>query len=167
MIRNNETGNTSLRDEWQTPKKLWNKLNEQYKFSIDCCANKENTKCKHYYYCSKEKPFENYNSISFIYTCWMNPPFSKAFLMFEHFFKVIKKGVAIYRCDNMETKIWQEIIFKNANWIFIFNKRISYEKFKGSGSRFPSSLIGIGVKPPINLNDTILLITQKKSIKNE
>jgi hypothetical protein len=79
---------------------------------------------------------------------WMNPPFSKAKEMFEHFFKVVSNGVAIYRCDNLETSIWQDIILPNSDWIFFPRGSICYKGMKGSGSRFPSALIGIGVEPP-------------------
>ena len=76
--------------------------------------------------------------------------------MFKHFFKEVEKGVAIYRCDNMETKLWQEIILPNATWIFIPNGRISYEGMEGSGSRFPSALIGFNVEPPKGLKGITL-----------
>ena len=81
---------------------------------------------------------------------------AKAFEMFEHFFKVVKKGVAIYRCDNMETKVWQDVILKNATWIFIPKGRICYEGMKGKGSRFPSALIGYNVDTPKGLNGVVL-----------
>ena len=74
------------------------------------------------------------------------------------FFSVVNKGVAIYRCDNMETKVWQEIILKNATWIFIPKGRIKYEGFKGTGSRFPSALIGFNVKVPKNLSGKIMFL---------
>jgi len=86
----------------------------------------------------------------------MNPPFTKAFEMFTHFTNVATKGVCIYRCDNLETKVWQDIIFPNASWILIPKGRINYESIKGSGSRFPSALIGFGVEPPKNVKGTIL-----------
>jgi len=88
----------------------------------------------------------------------MNPPFSKAYEMFNHFFKSVKSGVAIYRCDNLETKIWQDVIFPNATWIFIPGGRVCYEGMKGSGSRFPSALIGFNAPKPKGLNGTILKI---------
>lgn len=37
------------RDEWETPKELWDELNDQYGFFIDCCANKENAKTNRYF----------------------------------------------------------------------------------------------------------------------
>jgi|GEM_PF-2381117 len=153
---NDGSGNIAARDEWQTPQWLFNELNRQYNFKFDCCATYLNRKCKDY-------------SDNFLYfkaiclselrkCCWMNPPFSKSLKMFEHFFKVVFKGVTIYRSDNLETKLWQDIIMKNATWIFIFNYRVNYEGEEGKGARFPSALIGYNVEPPINLNGTILII---------
>jgi hypothetical protein len=153
---NNGKGNNESRDEWETPNWLFNKLNEQYDFYFDCCASENNTKCL--LYATKFMEIKKLTEIS-----WMNPPFSKAKEMFEHFFKVINKGVAIYRCDNMETSIWQKIIFPNADWIFIFDKRINYEGESGKGARFPSALIGIGVETPKEFEGSVLLINKLKN----
>ena len=154
---NNGKGDCIERDSWQTPKDIWNKLNNQYKFEFDCCASKLNTKCPQWF--SISNPFFNTTKDFIDYTiCWMNPPFSKSKEMFNHFFKVVSKGIAIYRCDNMETKIWQEIILPNINWVFIPKGRISYEGKVGKGSRFPSALIGVGLPPPINLKGKLLTI---------
>ena len=156
MEGNNGKGNIKERDTWQTPQWLFDKLNNQYNFLTDCCSDDKNRKCDHYY--TKEKPFEDFNPFTKIGKCWMNPPFSKAKEMFEHFFKIVKKGVCIYRCDNLETVLWQDVIFKNANWIFIPRSRIIYEGMEGKGSRFPSALIGVGLKPPKNLDGYTLII---------
>ena len=131
------------RDDWETPKKLWDKLHKQYKFRFDCCASEENTKCFNWTQDFFSRPIVEG-------VAWMNPPFSKASDMFEHFFKTVSRGVAIYRCDNMETKVWQ-MILKKASWIHVFDKRICYEGHEGKGARFPSSLIGLNVAPPKNI----------------
>jgi len=158
MKGNDGSGNTIERDDWQTPQWLFDKLDKQYNFLFDCCATKENTKSQ-----SWSSNFINEITNDTRDSCWMNPPFTLAEEMFEHFFKVISKGVAIYRCDNMEIKIWQNIILKNADWIFIPKGRISYEGKEGTGSRFPSALIGIGVKPPMDLVGFTLLIKRETS----
>jgi len=140
------------RDEWQTPAWLFNILNAQYGFTFDCCANEENRKCERY-----SSDFLNVverdvaNDV-----CWMNPPFSKAYEMFQHFFEVCKRGVAIYRCDNMETKVWQDVIFPHATWIFIPATRIQYEGLQGKGVRFPSALIGYNVNPPRGIDGVLI-----------
>ncbi len=153
MKANNGSGNTIERDDWETPKWLFDILNKQYNFTFDCCSTDKNTKCNVW-----TDDFLDYNEDFTHDLSWMNPPFSKAEHMFDHFFKVVSKGVAIYRCDNMETKIWQNIILPNADWIFIPKGRISYEGKEGKGSRFPSALIGIGVEPPKELEGFTLLI---------
>jgi hypothetical protein len=145
----NGKGNNPSRDEWETPRELIELLHKQYDFNLDCCATSKTKKLLSY--CSDFESFLGDGAIA-----WMNPPFSKAERMIEHFFKVIKNGVMIYRCDNMETAIWQRIILKNADWVFIPSYRICYEGMDGKGSRFPSALIGIGVKPPKNLKGIIL-----------
>jgi len=155
MLRANKgSGNNEDRDLWQTPKILFDNLNKQYNFTFDCCANEENTKCE--LFSSNFKEWADIELLNKI--CWINPPFSKSKEMFEHFFKVITKGVAIFRCDNMETKVWQDIILKNANWIFIPKGRVNYEGFIGKSSVFGSALIGFNVKPPIGLEGIVLYL---------
>ena len=155
MKANNGTGNNSLRDGWQTPKQLFDILNNQYNFSFDCCSNGKDNKCN-----SWTRNFEMYVEAT-DHISWMNPPFSIAWKMFEHFFKTIKKGVAIYRCDNFETGLWQKVIFPNCSWLFIRNKRISYEGIDGDGARFPSALIGVNVKKPRNIEGVTLNIGER------
>jgi len=157
---NDGTGNNEERDEWRTNQELWNLLNEQYYFSFDCCANETNHKTTYY-----SNDFLSNTKIDLVTVAWMNPPFSKAKEIFEHFFKVITKGVAIYRCDNMETKVWQEIILEKADWVFIPKGRVNYEGMKGTGSRFPSALIGFNIEPPKNIKGQLLMT--KRGIKNE
>lgn len=157
MKGNNGTGNNESRDLWQTDQKLFDTLNSQFNFNIDCCANKTNNKCELFYDDFERTKIEDFKDI----VVWMNPPFSKASEMFTHFFKVVSKGVAIFRCDNLETKVWQNIILKNCDWIFIPQGRWSYTPFEfsrneGKGTRFPSALIGIGVEPPKELKGCIL-----------
>jgi len=157
MKGNDGTGNVIERDDWETPMKIFNILNKQYSFKLDCCAILRNSKCPLH-----SNDFLKETKID--YLSWMNPPFSKATDMFEHFFKVVKRGVCIYRCDNIETKIWQDIILKNANWIFIPKGRISYEGKAGKGSRFPSALIGFNVPVPNGLDGATLNLNKENSV---
>ncbi len=152
MKANDGTGNNAARDEWETPLMLIQALHAQYKFDVDLCSTKLNKKAQ--FYCSDIEQIERKDIVG--YVAWMNPPFSKAHQMFTHFFKIITRGVAIYRCDNMESKLWQDIILKNASWIFIPNKRVNYERLNGDGARFPSAIIGFNVDPPIHLHGKVL-----------
>lgn len=152
MKGNNGSGNNQNRDVWQTPQELFNTLNEQYKFTFDCCADHGNRKVAHY-----ADDFLKFKFREIKGTCWMNPPFSKAQDMFVQFFNVVDSGVAIYRCDNLETSIWQNIIFSKCDWVFIPKGRISYEGISGDGARFPSALIGFNVEKPKNIIGNTLI----------
>jgi len=152
MKANNGSGNNESRDIWKTPRVLFRMLDRQYDFNFDCCARFEDTKCEDYTDEFEDKSMYDLEENM----CWMNPPFSKADIMFKQFFKVVSRGIAIYRCDNFETKIWQEIILPNADWIFIPNKRVKYEGMNGKGSRFPSALIGFNVEEPKDLKGRLL-----------
>ena len=154
---NDGKGNVPERDLWETQQELWDQLNNQYNFNFDCCASKTNSKTD--LYSSDFKSVRKEDIINMF--CWMNPPFSKAFEMFKHFFRVVDYGVAIYRCDNMETKVWQDIILKNADWIFFPRGRINYNGLNGVGARFPSALIGVNVPQPQNIKG-ITLFTKPK-----
>ena len=156
-LDNKGKGNVSNRDDWQTPQWLFNKLNEQYRFTFDCCASKENR--KHLWYSNDFLNIINeIGQAQYIsdHTVWMNPPFSKAPEMIRHFFEIVDHGVSIYRMDNMETKIWQHILAKS-DWIHIFDKRINYEGKAGKGAVFGSALFGIGVEPPKDFNGTTMI----------
>ena len=155
MKGNNGKGNNPLRDGWITPSWICEPLAKQYDITFDCCATSLNYKYGNY-----SSDFESVKSVNGI--AWMNPPFSIAWRMFEHFFKVVKKGISIYRCDNLETGLWQKVIFPNATWIFFPDRRVSYDGLDGDGARFPSALIGFNVDPPKGLAGTTLQIMEQK-----
>ena len=40
---------SSNSDQWETPQKLFDELNQKYNFSVDVCALPENAKCEKYF----------------------------------------------------------------------------------------------------------------------
>lgn len=63
---------SSTTDMWETPKDLFDKLDEEFKFQTDVCAIKQNAKCKRFY--TPEQ-----NGLKQIWTgvCWCNPPYGR------------------------------------------------------------------------------------------
>lgn len=70
----NEGMYSSNSDEWGTPQKLFDELNERFDFDVDVCANAENAKCRRYF--SKEEDGLKQDWTQFK-TCWMNPPYGR------------------------------------------------------------------------------------------
>ena len=40
---------SSATDNWSTPQDFFNKLNDEFHFTLDVCADENNHKCEHYY----------------------------------------------------------------------------------------------------------------------
>ena len=60
----------SIKQDWTTPKSLFNKLNEEFKFEWDLAADAQNALCEKFY--SKENNGLNQKWDG---VCWLNPPY--------------------------------------------------------------------------------------------
>ena len=70
---NNEIMFSSKTDEWSTPQDLFDKLNEEFHFDLDVCANKSNHKCALYYNREQDglkMPWKDH-------VVWCNPPYGR------------------------------------------------------------------------------------------
>jgi site-specific DNA-methyltransferase (adenine-specific) len=63
---------TSRTDEWATPQKLFDELNQEYQFTLDPCATPENAKCPQYF--TKEQDGLNQKWPGRVF---MNPPYGR------------------------------------------------------------------------------------------
>src|SRR5690242_11748450 len=57
---------------WATPQDFFERLNDEFHFDIDVCANDENAKCAQYY-----TEIENGLLQKWKGTVWMNPPYGR------------------------------------------------------------------------------------------
>lgn len=64
--------NASKTEEWETPQEFFNKLNEEFHFTLDVCATRENAKCPRFI--TKQ---DNALNLDLNGTCWMNPPYGR------------------------------------------------------------------------------------------
>lgn len=69
---NKEVMFSSKTDLWETPQDFFDKLNEEFHFTIDVCATPENAKCKKFYTIDDDglsKPWDG--------VVWCNPPYGR------------------------------------------------------------------------------------------
>lgn len=60
-------------DEWATPDDLFQKLDNEFQFTVDAAATKENTKCKYYFDSERDGLEQDWgNEVVFV-----NPPYSQ------------------------------------------------------------------------------------------
>lgn len=60
-------------DEWETPSAMFEKLNEEFHFTLDPCATSENRKCSKYYTLTEDGLKQNWGG----QIVFCNPPYSK------------------------------------------------------------------------------------------
>lgn len=60
----------SIKQDWNTPKSLFDKLNSEFNFQWDLAASKENALCSNFYTKEDDGLKQVWNGI-----CWLNPPY--------------------------------------------------------------------------------------------
>src|SRR4051794_30568294 len=63
---------SSESDCWATPQPFFDKLNEEFGFTLDVCATPENAKCTHYFSPQMDGLKQTWRGV-----CWMNPPYGR------------------------------------------------------------------------------------------
>ena len=64
---------SSKTDEWSTPQDLFDKLNEEFHFDLDVCANESNHKCALYY----DRKQDGLKMPWTDHVVWCNPPYGR------------------------------------------------------------------------------------------
>jgi phage N-6-adenine-methyltransferase len=63
---------SSATDLWSTPQDFYDKLNEEFHFTLDVCATPENAKCERYFTKEQDGLAQTWDGV-----CWMNPPYGR------------------------------------------------------------------------------------------
>lgn len=64
---------SSKKEEWGTPQELFDKLNEQYHFTLDAAASEKNAKCEKFYDIKTNGLLQDWENE----TVWLNPPYGR------------------------------------------------------------------------------------------
>lgn len=65
---------SSTTNEWETPQEFFDKLNEEFNFTLDPCATPKNAKCKKFYTIKEDGLKQNWQGE----TVFCNPPYGRA-----------------------------------------------------------------------------------------
>lgn len=134
---NNAVMFSSKSAEWETPQNLFDKLNEEFHFSLDVCATPENTKCEHYYTSEQDGLSQPWKGV-----IWCNPPYGKSIGGW------VRRGLLAAADGNVvvmllpartDTRWFHEYIYNKAEVRFIKGRL----KFGGSknAAPFPSMIV--------------------------
>jgi phage N-6-adenine-methyltransferase len=72
----------SAKQEWTTPQTLFDRLNQEFHFTIDLAADATNTKCKQYFDAEKNGLLQSWKGVG-----WLNPPYGAKEQRLEHWVK--------------------------------------------------------------------------------
>ena len=68
----NQVHFSSATDDWATPQDFFDKLNAEFRFTLDVCASEGNAKCERYFTAQDDGLSKPWDGI-----CWMNPPYGR------------------------------------------------------------------------------------------
>jgi phage N-6-adenine-methyltransferase len=112
---------TSKKQEWTTPSCIFDKLNEEFNFTLDLAADKFNTKCVKFYDEDSNSLIQKWTGV-----CWLNPPYGNSkyklldFIKKSHLSSQEDKCVVVALISaRTNTKWWHEYCMKAAEIRFI------------------------------------------------
>lgn len=132
---------SSKTDQWETPQDFFDKLNSEFGFTLDPCADENNHKCEKYF--TKE--------IDGLSKCWdgervfCNPPYGRgigSWVRKCYLHSKVRNGIAVMLIPaRTDTKWFHEYIYNKSNVEVRFLKgRLKFGGSKNSAP-FPSMVV--------------------------
>lgn len=63
---------SSKSEMWETPQELFDILNDEFHFTVDVCATKDNAKCENFFTPEMDGLKQEWTG-----ACWCNPPYGR------------------------------------------------------------------------------------------
>lgn len=125
------------RDDWETPHELFNRLNEEFGFTLDVCATAANAKCARFL-----SPVDDALTQEWVGICWMNPPYGN---QIARWIKKAKEEadrgatVVALLAARTDTGWWHDYVMKAAEVRFLRGR----VRFQGAPAPapFPSAIV--------------------------
>ena len=130
---------SSKTDLWETPQDLFDKLNNEFQFTLDVCATPENAKCDKFYTEEQDGLKHPWKG-----TVWCNPPYGRGIGQWVRralFASVSGSTVVMLLPAETDTKWFHDYIYKRNNAEIRFIRgRLKFGGSKNSAP-FPSMVV--------------------------
>jgi len=125
------------KSDWETPQWLFDKLNNEFGFTLDVCADKHNHKCDRYFSVEDDGLNQDWSGE----TCWMNPPYSHVSQWIEKAYNESQRGATVVALvpSRTCTKWFHNHVYGKAEIRFI-KGRLKFVGAKNSAP-FPSMVV--------------------------
>ena len=133
---------SSRTEEWGTPQDLFNKLNDEFGFTLDPCASEENYKCDKYYTVEDDGLKQDWGG----QPVFMNPPYGREikYGVRKAYLESLKGAVVVCLIPaRTDTIYWHDYIFPHAKDIRFLKGRLRFVKGNkiGDAAPFPSAVV--------------------------
>lgn len=124
--------------EWETPQDLFDRLNDEFHFTLDVCSTDENAKCRKHYTKEQDGLKQDWTGE----TVWCNPPYGRGVgawcqKCYEHF---ISGGTAVMLIPaRTDTRWFHQWVYGKAELRFI-EGRVKFGNAKFNAP-FPSMIV--------------------------
>lgn len=131
---------SSKTDLWSTPQDLFDKLNDEFHFTLDPCANEENHKCDKYYSKEQDGLIQDWTNE----TVFCNPPYGKEIKKWvkKCYEESINNGITIVMLipARTDTSYFHDYIYHKAKEIRFIRGRLKFGNSINSAP-FPSMIV--------------------------
>lgn len=129
---------SSVKDDWETPQEFFKKLNQEFNFTLDPCANDKNHKCTRYFTKEQNGLVQSWNNE--IVFC--NPPYGKEIKEWVKKCYIESQScatVVMLIPSRTDTSYFHDYIYGKAEIRFI-RGRLKFGNSK-NGAPFPSMVV--------------------------
>ena len=131
---------SSKTNEWETPQDFFDKLNEEFNFTLDPCATPQNAKCKKFYTIKEDGLKQNWQGE----TVFCNPPYGRYIKDWvRKCYEESKKPntiVVMLIPARTDTSYFHDYIYHKAKEIRFVKGRLKFGNSK-NGAPFPSMVV--------------------------
>jgi phage N-6-adenine-methyltransferase len=123
-------------DRWATPREFFERLDEEFEFTTDVCAEAENRKCEKYY-----SPIDDGLAQKWAGVCWCNPPYSDCASWVRKAFEASLSGVIVVCLipARTDTRYWHDYVMR-ADEVRLLKGRLRFVGGTASAP-FPSAVV--------------------------
>lgn len=129
---------SSKTDQWATPQFFFDRLNEEFNFTLDPCADKYNAKCSTFFTKENDGLKQDWSG----HIVFMNPPYGRVIKdWIQKAYEESLEGATVVCLipSRTDTKYWHDYVMK-ADEIRLIKGRLKFGDGKGSAP-FPSAVI--------------------------
>lgn len=131
---------TSQKDDWETPKDFFEKLDKHFNFEWDLAASNNNSKCSKFFTKENSALKEDWGGLNG--WLWCNPPYGKELRHWVKKASESRANVVMLIPARTDTSYWHDYIFDKAKVVFLRGRlKFEVDGEPKDAAPFPSALV--------------------------